>query len=138
MTGHSLGGTTALILLAQDANNDVISKEDDLLRSAVASVFVYNPYKGNSGMFGGNDDESDREAFYNLAFSDRRLHGVFVDKDMLSSVNRGLGQAMLPQDRLFVGHNNLAFPMSLSPAMFAHNIDGTNHSMRLTSPNYSF
>jgi len=138
MTGHSLGGTTALILLAQDANNNVITKENDQPRSAIASVFVYNPYKGHSIMFGGNDSESDREAFYNLAFNDRRLHGVFVDSDLLSSVTRGLGEAKLPQERLFVGHNNLPMPYCWTPSLFAHNIDGSHHSMRLTSPDYSF
>jgi len=133
LTGHSLGGTTALLLLAQDAKNDVITHEENQ-RPVISSVFVYNAYKGNSLFFPFSDDsEAHREAFFKIAFSDPRLHGLFIDQDPLSSVTRKMAEANLPEERLFIGYLGGFFISER-----AHNIDGSMGSYKLTSPGYSF
>lgn len=135
MTGHSLGGTTVLLLLAQDAHNNIIEQETNQPASAIDVAYVYNPYKGHyteilvsHGM----------EPFYELAFTDRRVHGVFVFGDMLSAATKGIATANLPEDRLYIAY--LPLPWTYPPLSYpyAHNVDGTKGSVQLTSPGYVF
>lgn len=120
ITGHSLGGTTALLLLAQDRHNNVIVHEErNRKESVIKSVYVYNPFKGPS-----------HEEFYDLAFADDRIHGIFVAGDALSSATRAVAQRLLPPERLYVAPH--------MRVTVAHNIDGSKGSTQLTSPNYNF
>lgn len=144
ITGHSLGGTTALILLAQDAHNDIIETESDRqetkkytslnFESSITAVYVYNPYRGGiTGLF------TPMEPFYKLAFQDDRTHGIFVFGDLLSKYTKLMAQKLLPPSRLYIGQvPNIWERFPPLSYLFAHNMDGTKGTCQLTSPDYSF
>lgn len=129
--GHSLGGTTALVILAQDSHNNVIEHETNPPRSAISAVYVYNPFHFYDSL------GWPMETFYARAFGDTRCHAAFVCGDVLSAGTKQIAEeAHMPNDRLYITQLSDVVQRSMS-WLFAHNIDGTNGAVCLLSPDYT-